>query len=90
MIPYDRVVGNLLEWGFPFLGIFWVNLSAYNSTQFVWMGWVYVVARVVYVFVAIKGKGIGKIGANPVILIATIPAYLALTGLAVATIWKLV
>jgi hypothetical protein len=80
MIPYDRIVGNLLEWSMPFLSVFWASLalSSQKDAQFVVnMGWIYVASRALYVFVAPNG-GIGKTGAKTKILISTVPAYLAL------------
>ena len=71
----DRIVGNTLEWMPVFLGLFWLNYLVGQGVQSV--AWVYVVCRLVYPFLAVRG-GITKAGAQPLILLSTIPAYFVL------------
>ncbi len=46
-------------------------------------GWMYIGARAFYPILAING-GIGTTGSKNMILLSTIPAYIALIGLAVS------
>ncbi|KAI8468841.1 MAG: hypothetical protein J3K34DRAFT_426099 [Monoraphidium minutum] len=80
MRPLDRVVGNTLEWLPVFLGLFW--LATLMGAETTTLGWAYVATRVAYAVIAYTGLGISKTaGAQPPILLATVPAYVVL--------WKL-
>lgn len=85
LLPYDRTVGNLMEWALPFLGFFWMSMILTNGAT-VTAGWAYVVARAFYPFAAIYMRGVAGDGARPPILLATVPAYIALGFLAIPTI----
>ncbi|KAF8066373.1 hypothetical protein HT031_002697 [Scenedesmus sp. PABB004] len=76
LLPLDRTVGNFLEWGPVFLGFFWVSIFITGGAT-ITAGWVYVAARAAYPFAAAWG-GVNSGGAAPPILVATVPAYLAL------------
>lgn len=85
LIPIDRTVGNLLEWALPFLGFFWMSVVLTNGAT-VTAGWVYVAFRALYPFLAIFQRGVGAEGARTPILLATVPAYIALGWMAYAAI----
>jgi len=79
MLPYDRTVGNFMEWATPFLCLFWISMIVTSGATAKW-GWVYVAARAFYPFMAVTGKGIGTMGAKAPILLATVPGYVALVS----------
>lgn len=81
MLPYDRTVGNFMEWATPFLCLFWISMIVTNGATEKW-GWVYVAARAVYPFMAVN-KGIGTMGAKAPIMLATVPGYVALVSCAI-------
>lgn len=85
LIPFDRSVGNLLEWALPFLGFFWMSMVL-TSGGTLTAGWVYVGFRALYPLVAIFQRGVGAEGARTPILVATVPAYIALGVMAQAAI----
>lgn len=87
MYPIDRSVGNLLEWSPIFLGFFWVSMILTDGATET-AGWVYVAARALYPFMAVN-KGIGTIGAKAPILVATVPAYIALIVIATPVVKSL-
>lgn len=70
----DRAVGNFLEWQGAFLALFWMN--AYFTGQAVWLGWVYVAARLAYL--ALAKFAIRPGGIRPILLVTTVPAYVVL------------
>lgn len=78
MLPYDRTVGNFVEWAVPFLCLFWISMIISNGATLMW-GWVYVAARALYPVMAVH-KGIGTVGAKGPIMLATVPAYVALVS----------
>ena len=75
MIVADRVLGNYLEFMPVFLTLFWVNVAITGES--VWVGWIYVAARLFYPLLAAFG-GIRKSGPHPLIFISTFPAYAVL------------
>lgn len=85
LLPIDRSVGNLLEWALPFLGFFWSSMILTNGAT-LYAGWAYVAFRALYPFVAVLKRGVGAEGARAPILVATVPAYIALMVMATAAI----
>ncbi|KAA8492107.1 hypothetical protein FVE85_3545 [Porphyridium purpureum] len=97
LLVADRVVANVTEWSVPFLSLFWLNLALVSATHsagdgqhIVTAGWVFAVARVVYVFLCNFGGALGTSGPKPRVFIATAPGYLALLYLLVRLISSLV
>ncbi len=70
----DRAVGNFLEWQVAFLSLFWLN-AALTGTN-VWVGWVFIGARALYLVFA--KSAIRPQGIKPHLLLATVPGYLVL------------
>ncbi len=70
----DRAVGNFLEWQGVFLILFWLNAALNGS--FVWVGWVFVAARLFYLLLA--PSAIQPSGIKVYLLAATAPAYCVL------------
>lgn len=85
LLPFDRTVGNLLEWALPFLGFFWTSMILTDGSTLT-AGWVYVAFRALYPFVAIFKRGVGAEGARAPILAVTVPAYIALIIMGTAAI----
>ena len=85
LIPYDRTVGNLIEWALPFLGFFWISIIlTHGATANV--AWFYVACRALYPFVAVGLGGVAYEGPRPIIITVTWPAYGALIMMAVSAI----
>lgn len=90
MVVADRCSGNLLEWTPMFLCTFWPALllshaARADATNLVRLGWTYVAFRAVYPLIAGHG-GIGRSGARPLVLLATVPAYLCLAYFSYVTV----
>lgn len=79
MLQADRAVGNLLEWGVPFLALFWISMVISNGGT-AYLGWGYVACRAAYPVVVMNG-GLGTSGPKNMILLTTVPAYICLLGL---------
>jgi len=84
MVTADRVVGNLVEWGFVFWPLFIANVFLFGPEgTHILAGYVYAVARFLYVVAGCSrtfpnhGNLLGS-----VIVLFTAPAYLALGALA--------
>ncbi|RHY01100.1 hypothetical protein DYB36_012819 [Aphanomyces astaci] len=76
MLAGDRSVGNFVEWQGAFLVLFWTNIVVAGAKE-VWLGWVYVGIRFLYPVLAYLG-GVKQGGAQPLILLATVPGYYVL------------
>ncbi|KAF0690656.1 Aste57867_17962 [Aphanomyces stellatus] len=76
MLAADRSVGNFVEWQGTFLALFWTNALVAGGKE-IWLGWVYVAARVLYPLLARAGA-IKKQGVTPLIFFSTVPGYYVL------------
>jgi hypothetical protein len=84
MISADRVVGNLVEWGFVFWPLFGLSVLIFGgSGGHVVAGYVYAAARLLYVLFGLRVAfpSSGSVLKTPLLLF-TPPAYLALAYLA--------
>ncbi|ETW00876.1 hypothetical protein H310_07396 [Aphanomyces invadans] len=76
MLAADRSVGNFVEWQGTFLALFWTNAVVAGGKE-LWLGWVYVVVRMLYPILAQRGA-LKKHGVTPLIFVATVPGYYVL------------
>jgi uncharacterized membrane protein YecN with MAPEG domain len=84
----SRVSANTLEWGAVFLPLLWVAAAATGGED-AWVtlvGWAYVASRALYAVLAVGAGGVSAQGPQPVIFVATLPAYLCLNYLAFAAL----
>ena len=83
MVTADRIVANLVEWGIIFWPLFFGCILVHGSTgNHIIAGYVYVIARLIYVLLGCAVTFKNHI-TNLKVLVATIPAYGALIYLIV-------
>lgn len=69
MYVIDRIGGNFVEWQGTFTALFWLNVYFGDGSD-VYVGWLYVLSRILYAVLALQGNLTRK-GPRPPLFIAT-------------------
>lgn len=84
LLVADRVVGNLIEWAWGFLALFW-SAIVLEVPWAIEAGWLFIASRALYPVLAAAG-GLSFSGPKFLITISTVPAYISLTYLLQAVV----